>query len=156
MRSPRPRRPSKPTATPTATATPATTTEGPSEKEWRAKVIAVCKRNEGASRKIAEGAHAEGLRGRALLKAILRRSVPVQNRLLDRLEAIEAPAPISEDYNYFVQRLRQAVPLLEQLAASLGDREALAALRRNFEDATADTRPFATEHGLKACLPDQS
>ena len=142
-----------PSATPTATAT--ATAEGPSEKEWAADVTAICKRNKREVARIVSDVRAEGLSGNKGAKAVLLRSVPVQRRLLAKLDAVEAPAAISEDYNFFVERLKQAVPLFKSLALSLDNRKALAVLEPEFKEIAADTRPFAVEHGLKACLPDQ-
>ena len=143
------------TATPSATPTATATAEGPSEKEWAAGVTAICKRNKREVARIVSDVRAEGLSGNKGAKAVLLRSVPVQRRLLAKLDAVEAPAAISEDYNFFVERLKQAVPLFKSLALSLDNRKALAVLEPQFKEIAADTRPFAVEHGLKACLPDQ-
>ena len=96
------------TATPTSTPIATATAEGPSETERRAKVAALCKRNHKAARQVAADAKVEGLQGNALVKAILRRSVPYQRRLLDRLAAVQAPEAIAQDYEFFVERLRSS------------------------------------------------
>jgi len=89
---------------------------------------------------------------------VLDKSVPVQRRMVGQLAGVEAPEKISEDYNFFVERLRQSLPLFKQLADAVrdNDEQAGAVIQPQLEDLAADTRPFALKHGLRACLPDQS
>jgi hypothetical protein len=91
-----------------------------------------------------------------LVKAVFERSFPATRRYLNQLGEVQAPEAISEDYNFFVERLKQSVPLIKALPQSLDNKRALAVLQAEFKDVAADTRPFAIEHDLKACLPDQS
>ena len=87
---------------------------------------------------------------------MLRRSIPYQRRLINQLDTVEAPEAIAEDYTFFVARLRQALPLIKSLPESIDNPKARTVLQAEFKDLAADTRPFALEHGLKACLSDQS
>ena len=140
------------TPTPTATATAA----GPSKEAWAAEVTSICKENQRESRKVIAEVQGEGLRGDELAVEVLDRSIPYQRRLVDELAAVQAPGEIAEDYDAFVERLRQALPLLRQLRDAVRKPKQYPALEQQFRDLAADTRPFALEHGLRECLPDQS
>ena len=87
---------------------------------------------------------------------MLEQSVPAQRDLVDDLDAIEAPEGIQEDYDEFVAKLRDGLPLFEKLARAVRENEQDPQLEGDLEQLGLQTRPFALEHGLRACLPDQS
>jgi hypothetical protein len=82
--------------------------------------------------------------------------LPLLRRLFGELEAVPAPEAIQDDYAAWVKRLRASLPLFEQIGESIRKNQADPDLEAEVKDLAADTRPFALEHHLKACLPDQS
>jgi hypothetical protein len=141
---------------PASTATPAKTVGATSEKEWAAEVSAVCKDSQKQTAELARKVQGEGLQGQELAAETLERSLPLLRRLFGELEAVPAPEAIQDDYAAWVKRLRASLPLFEQIGESIRKNQADPELEAEVKDLAADTRPFALEHHLKACLPDQS
>ena len=81
-------------ATATATETPTPAADGPSKKERRAKVLALRRRDQKAAEKVAADAYAEGLRGKALIKATFERSFRATRRYLNELGEVQAPVRV--------------------------------------------------------------
>ncbi len=128
---------------------------GTTEKEWAGKVADVCRKSEDAARKAATEGQQKGLGQQELIAYVLDESVPIQKNLVDDLDAIEAPGDIQDDYDQFVGRLREGLPLFEQLADAVRENKRDPELEAEFKQLGQDTRPFAEEHGLKACLADR-
>ena len=126
------------------------------EKEWAGEVTDVCRKSEDAARKAAAKGQRKGLGQQELIAYVLDESVPIQKDLVEDLDAIEAPEDIQDDYDQFVGRLREGLPLFEQLADAVRENKRDPELEAKFKQLGQDTRPFAEEHGLKACLADQS
>ena len=141
---------------PTSTATPAKTADAATEKEWASKVTSVCKQSQKRSLALVAKLQRQGLQGQELAAETLDRSVPLLRRMLGDLESVPAPAAIQDDYDAWVKRLSDSVPLFEQLGDTVKENKADPELETKLKDLAADTRPFAIEHGLKACLPDKS
>ena len=82
--------------------------------------------------------------------------MPVQRRLLERLGGVRAPHVLQDDFESFVETLRASLPLFEDLIAVVRENRNDPELNTELARVAADTRPFATEHKLLACLPDAS
>ena len=126
------------------------------EKEWAGEVADVCRKSEAAAKKAATEGQQKGLGQQELIAYVLDESIPIQKNLVEDLDAIEAPEDIQDDYDQFVSRLREGLPLFEQLADAVRENKRDPELEAKFKQLGQDTRPFAEEHGLKACLADQS
>jgi hypothetical protein len=108
---------------------------GPTESEWRSKVTKACKGIQTDSQQVLADVQKEKLGERATAAEVIDRSVPIIEKRLDEMKAIEAPASLRKDYDAFVGKLAETVELFPRIAD--------------------DTRPFATEHRLTECLTDQ-
>lgn len=126
------------------------------EKAWAGKVTGVCRDAESAAKKTAADAQEQGLQGRELVAEVLEKSIPVQRGLIDDLDAIDAPEQIQGDYDQFVSTLRDGLPLYEKLAKAVRENDQDPQLEKDLKQLGEKTRPFAVEHGLDECLPDQS
>ena len=128
---------------------------GGGSEDWAAQVNAICERNEKETQKIAAKAQDELEANDARLSAeIIERTVPLQKDLLAELGDVEPPEDIAEDYDAFLARIDDGVDLLPRLAESLRSGKEDPELAAKFEEIAQDTRPFAAEHGLDACVPD--
>ena len=126
------------------------------EREWAGEVADVCRQSEKAAAEAAAEGRQKGLEQGELIAYVLDESVPIQKDLVADLDAIEAPADLQDDYDQFVDRLRDGLPLYEQLADAVRENKRNPELEAEFEQLGQDTRPFAEEHDLKACLADQN
>jgi hypothetical protein len=126
------------------------------ESMWADRVNAVCRDNQRAVRKIVADVRGEGLDPREASAEVLERSIPVQRRLLQRLEELPTPEPIRSDFAGFVAGVRDALPLFEDVVAAVRADRNDPELNSKLAAIAAETRPFATRHGLLACLPDAS
>ena len=134
----------------------AATADPVDEKEWAGEVADVCRKGEKAAEKAAAEGQQKGLEQGELIAYVLDESVPIQKNLVEDLDAIEAPEDLQDDYDQFVDRLRDGLPLYEQLADAVRENKRNPELEAEFEQLVQDTRPFAVKHGLKACLADQN
>jgi hypothetical protein len=69
---------------------------------------------------------------------------------------VEAPGDLRAGYTEFLDRIEASLPLYEQLVEDVRRSRNDPELTTRFAQVAAETRPFATEHGLTDCLPDQS
>jgi hypothetical protein len=129
---------------------------GPTEAQWRAELSRLCTSNHLATERLGRQVAAEGLSEKETTVRILRRAVEVERPFLDRLAAIRAPAAIQPEFDRFTDRLHDALPLFEDLADAFEQGTNDPELTTRAAKLAADTRPFATEHRLTACLPDQN
>ncbi|MGI8622687.1 MAG: hypothetical protein ACR2NB_04165 [Solirubrobacteraceae bacterium] len=129
---------------------------GTSERTWAAQVNAVCRGNKAEVGKIVAKIRAEGLGQREASAALFDRSVPVERRLLDRIGKVPAPKALQAAFGRFVGRLRATLPLFPDIAATVRANKTNPELSTKLLQIAADTRPFATQHKLLACLPDAS
>ena len=128
---------------------------GGGSEDWAAQVNEICARNETETQKIATKAQEELEANDARLSAeIIERTVPLQKDLLGELGDVQPPEDVGEDYDAFLARIDDGVDLLPRLAESLRSGEEDPELAAKFEEIAQDTRPFAAEHGLHACVPD--
>ena len=77
---------------------------------------------------------------------------------LDRLNDLEPPEDLADDWSNFVDGITEAFDLIPELADATreNDEQKLSELTRKFSDIAEDTRPFAERAGLDDCLPDAS
>jgi hypothetical protein len=95
-----------------------------------------------------------GSSGREAAAEVLRRSIPKERSLIAKLRDVQAPGSIESAYRRFVGRLSDALPLYERLADTVRRGQRDPELVTKFARLAADTRPFATRHGLSKCLAD--
>jgi hypothetical protein len=76
---------------------------------------------------------------------------------MDRLRALEPPSDLAEPWTEFLDGVERAFDLIPDLAdATRGnDRDRLRELSTEFTRIARETRPFAEEHRLDDCLPDE-
>lgn len=77
---------------------------------------------------------------------------------MKRLRALEPPADLQESWTSFLDGVSDAFDLIPELADATraGDRDRLRELSEEFTRIAGETRPFAEQHGLDDCLPDES
>ena len=77
---------------------------------------------------------------------------------MDRLRALEPPSELEGDWSRFLDGVQDAFDLIPELADATraGDRDRLRRLSERFARIARETRPFAEQHGLDDCLPDES
>jgi hypothetical protein len=88
----------------------------------------------------------------------LENSAEAYQPYLDRLRALEPPSDLAEPWRDFLGGVERAFDLIPDLAdATRGnDRDRLRELSEEFTQIARDTRPFAEEHRLDDCLPDET
>jgi hypothetical protein len=88
---------------------------------------------------------------------VLERGTEAYRPYLDRLRDLGPPADLRDDWDAFLGGVEDAFALFPRLAAATRsrDREELSELTTRFAQIAGDTRPFAQQHGLDDCLPDQ-
>jgi hypothetical protein len=128
---------------------------GGGSEDWTAQVNAVCRRNQRETQKIAAEAQEEGgATDEELTATVIERSVPLQEQLLAELDDVEPPEDVADDYDSFLDRIGDGVDLFPRLAGSVRSGKEDQELAEEFGKIADETRPFAQEHGLDACIPD--
>jgi hypothetical protein len=124
------------------------------EDEWAAQVNEICRDNRDRSLAIAAEVRNEGLTGNQAAAEVLERAQPLQDELIEDVAEVPAPPELQEDFDRFVDRIRDTLPLFERLAEATREGREDPELNTALIEVAADTRPFATEHGLTDCLTD--
>ena len=77
---------------------------------------------------------------------------------LERLRTLEPPSELEQDWTSFLDGVESAFDRIPELADATraGDRGRLRQLSEEFTRIARETRPFAEQHGLDDCLPDES
>jgi hypothetical protein len=77
---------------------------------------------------------------------------------LDRLDELQPPEDLADQWSNFVDGITEAFDLIPELADATreNDEQKLSELARKFSDIAEATRPFAERTGLGDCLPDES
>jgi hypothetical protein len=128
---------------------------GGGSNDWVKQVNAICKRNEQETQKLAAQVQEDiQATDEKLSAAIIERSVPLQEELLGELGEIEPPEELAADYDAFLDRIGDGVDLFPRLAESIRSGKEDQELAGEFEEVANETRPFAQEHGLDACIPE--
>lgn len=125
-----------------------------SESQWRDRVNAICLDNDRAVKRVVADVRSSASNAREAAAEVLERSISTERDLLERLGAVQAPASIEPDYRRFVGRIEDALPLFHRLSRAIRAGRDDPDLETRFARIAADTRPFATRHGLTQCLPD--
>lgn len=88
----------------------------------------------------------------------LEAGLSITERTLERAAAVPRPAEDAEALDDFWSTLQGTPPLLSDLVDAIraGDTERLQELQTQFEQIGAETRPFAIDYGLTACVPAAS
>jgi hypothetical protein len=123
----------------------------PSNEEFAADVNRICREGEA---KVA--AIADELQGREPheVAAAIERTSREFDPVLRRLRELEAPEDLRAGWDAFLDDIEEASGLLGRVAGAVrtGDREEGAELARRYEELARQTRPFAEQHNLDACL----
>jgi hypothetical protein len=125
-----------------------------SERAWAAEVNSICRENRDQIAELVSEIRAEGLARNVAAAEVLERSMPLQERLLDRMAAVRAPEDLQGEFERFVEGVRESLPLFQRLADTVRAERNDPELNTELLQVAADTRPFATEHGLNNCLTD--
>jgi hypothetical protein len=125
-----------------------------SEREWAAKVNAICRENRDQVRELVVEVRAERLPRNEAAAEVLERSQEIQEELLDRMAAIDTPKDLRGDFDRFLDELRDSLPLFERLADNVRADRNDPELNTELLQVAGRTRPFATQHGLNNCLTD--
>ena len=142
-------------AAPTGSGAAAESASGGGSEDWTTEVNAVCKRSQAETKKLAARAQEDTQATDEKLTAeIIERSVPLQQELLDELGGVEPPEELAGEYDDFLARIGDGVELFPRLADSIRSGKEDQELAAEFEAIADDTRPFAQEHGLDACVPE--
>jgi uncharacterized phage infection (PIP) family protein YhgE len=77
---------------------------------------------------------------------------------LERLDELDPPENIDDDWDKFLDGINKAFDLIPELADATrdGDRDKLQDLTDDFTKIAEDTRPFASKYKLDDCLPENS
>jgi hypothetical protein len=86
---------------------------------------------------------------------IIDRSTESSGELVGALRDVETPDDVSDDYSAFLDQIESGIDLYPQLADSIREGKEDPGLAEQFEALASGTRPFAEEHGLNDCVPDQ-
>ena len=124
------------------------------EREWAAEVNSICRENRDRVGELVNEVRAEGLPRNEAAAEVLERSQEIQEELLDRMAAVDAPEDLQGDFDRFLDDLRDSLPLFEQLADAVRAGKNDPELNTELLQVAARTRPFATEHDLNNCLTD--
>ena len=76
---------------------------------------------------------------------------------MERLRDLEPPSELGDSWTGFLDGVERAFDLIPDLADATreGDRDRLRQLSEEFTEIARETRPFAEQHGLDDCLPDE-
>lgn len=130
------------------------------QAEYVRQANAICAGNLEKVRRLAtvalDRAQDRGSSKDAAAAAVIRTTLPVLRRSFQRVRRLEAPSADRARLEDFWGRADDSLPLLARAGRAYrdGDTPALRALRRRLVAVAADTRPFAREYGLAACMPD--
>jgi hypothetical protein len=133
--------------------------DGPSEDEFASNANRICREGEAELADVVEQVRSEtaGRDAAAAAADVLERGSDAYRPYMDRLRRLEAPADLREDWTAFLDGVQEAFDLFPRLAEATrsGDRQELSELATRFDQIAGDTRPFAQQHGLDDCLPDE-
>jgi hypothetical protein len=94
----------------------------------------------------------------AAVATALERTAEAYEPYMQRLRALEPPSELEREWTTFLDGVGRAFDRIPELADATraGDRERLRELSEEFTRIARETRPFAEQHGLDDCLPDES
>jgi DNA-binding PadR family transcriptional regulator len=138
--------------------------DGPSREEFVAAANEICTDGEEKIQEITSQGQQElqqassDKQRRDAVGDLLEQTADEYRPYLDRLDDLEPPEDIAEEWSNFVDGITEAFDLIPELADATreNDEEKLSELTREFSGIAEDTRPFAERAGLDDCLPDES
>ena len=138
--------------------------DAPSREEFVADANAICRDGEKKIQEISSQGQQElqqassDKQQRDAVGDLLEQTAEEYRPYLDRLNDLEPPEDLADDWSNFVDGITEAFDLIPELADATreNDEQKLSELTRKFSDIAADTRPFAERTGLDDCLPDAS
>ena len=136
-------------------ATSGSGSDGGGTGDWVAEVNGICRQNQKDTQQIADEVQQDVGTGAEATAEIIDRSTESSGELLDDLRGVETPDDVSDDYSAFLDQIESGMDLYPQLADSIREGKEDPALAQQFEEIANDTRPFAKEHGLSDCVPEQ-
>jgi predicted nuclease with TOPRIM domain len=94
----------------------------------------------------------------AAVAEALEKTAAAYEPYMERLRRLEPPAELEQGWTSFLDGVGRAFGLIPELADATraGDRNRLRELSEEFTRIARETRPFAEQHGLDDCLPDES
>ena len=128
---------------------------GGGSADWTAEVNEICRQNQADTQEIAADVQEDVGSGAKATAEIIDRSTESSRELLDQLRDVEPPDDVSEDYSAFLDSIESGIDLYPQLADSIREGKEDPELAEQFEELANDTRPFAREHQLTDCVPEQ-
>jgi hypothetical protein len=131
--------------------------DAPSREDFAGSANRICREAEAKVNEIAEQTRARpGLDPDEAAIEVLERGTEAYRPYMDRLRDLAAPEDLRDDWDAFLDGVQEAFDLFPRLAAATRsrDREELSELTTRFAQIAGDTRPFAQEHGLTDCLPE--
>jgi len=123
--------------------------------DWVAEVNKICRQNRDETQRIAAEVQEDVGTGAKATAEIIDRSTDSSKALIGDLRDIEPPADVSEDYTAFLDQIEEGTDLYPELADSIREGKEDPELAKQFEELANQTRPFAQEHRLTDCVPDQ-
>ena len=123
--------------------------------DWVAEVNRICRQNQEDTQRIAAEVQEDVGTGAKATAEIIDRSTESSGELLGELREVETPDDVSDDYESFLGEIENGIDLYPQLADSIREGKEDPELAKQFEAIASETRPFAQEHGLTDCVPEQ-
>ena len=138
--------------------------DGPSREEFVADANEICRDGEEKIQEITSQGQQElqqassDKQRRDAVGDLLEQTAEEYRPYLDRLNDLEAPEDLADDWSNFVDGITEAFDLIPELADATreNDKQKLSELTRKFSAIAEETRPFAERAGLDDCLPDAS
>ena len=138
--------------------------DGPSREEFVADANEICRDGEEKIQEITSQGQQElqqassDKQRRDAVGDLLEQTAEEYRPYLDRLNDLEAPEDLADDWSNFVDGITEAFDLIPELADATreNDKQKLSELTRKFSAIAEETRPFAEGAGLDDCLPDAS
>ena len=138
--------------------------DGPSREEFVADANEICRDGEEKIQEISSQGQQElqqassDKQRRDAVGDLLEQTAEEYRPYLDRLNDLEAPEDLADDWSNFVDGITEAFDLIPELADATreNDKQKLSELTRKFSAIAEETRPFAEGAGLDDCLPDAS
>ena len=138
--------------------------DGPSREEFVADANEICRDGEEKIQEITSQGQQElqqassDKQRRDAVGDLLEQTAEEYRPYLDRLNDLEPPEDLAEDWSNFVDGITEAFDLIPELADATreNDKQKLSELTRKFSAIAEETRPFAERAGLDDCLPDAS
>ena len=138
--------------------------DGPTREEFVADANEICRDGEEKIQEISSQGQQELQQAssdkerRDAVGDLLEQTAEEYRPYLDRLNDLEAPEDLADDWSNFVDGITEAFDLIPELADATreNDKQKLSELTRKFSAIAEETRPFAEGAGLDDCLPDAS